>query len=89
VIDGREEVLVFWESIWEPAKEYPREEVDKVKKKRKRTETVSRRAKMNKRQPNAQGWPHPSLIGGKRRMDRQVHPPDRWMGRYAASSIRR
>lgn len=54
-IDGREEVLVPWGPTWEPAKEYPREEVDKVKKKRKRTETALRAANRNKRNPQGQG----------------------------------
>jgi hypothetical protein len=53
MIDDREEVLISWEPTWEPAKEYPREEVNKVKKKRKWTESVLRATKRNNKKFNA------------------------------------
>jgi hypothetical protein len=46
-------MLIFWELIWELAKEYLKEKVNKIKKKRKRTELILRAAKKNNRKFNA------------------------------------
>jgi hypothetical protein len=47
-------MLILWEFIWEPAKKYVKEEVNKIKKKRKRIELILRAAKKNNRKSNAQ-----------------------------------